>query len=611
MSFKNNIQYSMSYDTSNSCQKASTSEQLSSTAKVFCEAVNQIVKSYLVNYDETNMFQTITLSFAQKVIKKTKISFSQLVVTLVYLNRYYKYITSFKKHIPGHKESVIPTLSHVVILCIIQAERYITDIPHRLSWWANICAGQTKSIDINKWQRDFFDTMNYKLYVHPEKDYNNFKFQIKRLATRLFKNSVNMPYQFRRSINLGSQQDQRTSFSSQSSRIPSQSNIISEVKNKSSIQQKKVLLSPLYSGSSNVNQSIILDGKNNMVSSPLSKIYNDSNSQSSSLNVPVLNITNTNLTTSPVEYGVDNKMNNQICTPNSIYINSQFDTHNQLNVNSPLPPTQNPNNLMINRNMLRSPIKKIVSAISSNNSLIVLPNIESNTNSSSINIIQSKNLTQSPSQYDKNMINSTIQTTTLINSPLDMTKTEEIDTMKTIPRTIKRKRSFYDTFQIPSLAVHYLKAAQGVKRTKLAMTISPEEIDYQPVTPSSRPIEENNKKGNDCKLNLVFQNQKPFLKEEHKFCGDEQTFQSIDKGKNEETSYHLSEESVSTNVVMNSFLNPLEAIPSSTTQSDMISLVSNNNSINNEGIIVPSLLLDSNNSNSINLILVSPPLTPL
>jgi len=67
MSFSNHIQRSISCDNSNSCQKASTSEQLSSTAKVFCEAVNQIVKSYLVNYDENNIFQTINLSFAQKV----------------------------------------------------------------------------------------------------------------------------------------------------------------------------------------------------------------------------------------------------------------------------------------------------------------------------------------------------------------------------------------------------------------------------------------------------------------------------------------------------------------------------------------------------------------
>ncbi|KAG4107113.1 hypothetical protein H8356DRAFT_1625762 [Neocallimastix lanati (nom. inval.)] len=612
MSFSNHIQRSISCDNSNSCQKASTSEQLSSTAKVFCEAVNQIVKSYLVNYDENNIFQTINLSFAQKVIKKTKISFSQLVVTLVYLNRYYKYITSCKKHIPGHKESVIPTLSHVVILCIIQAERYITDIPHRLSWWANICAGQTKSVDINKWQRDFFDTINYKLYVHPEKDYNNFKFQIKRLASRLFENSVNMPTQFRRSINLGSQQTQSTSFSSQSSRIPSKSNIISEFNVKPSIQQTKVLLSPLYSGNSKVNPSIILGGKNNMVSSPLSKISNDSNFQNSSLNVPVLNITNTNLTTSPVEINDDNNMNNQTRTPTSIYINSQFDTRNQLNITSLLPPTQNPNNLMVNTNMVRSPIKKIVSTTSSStSSLIALPNIESSTNSPSINVISNRTLTQSPSQYGINKINSTVQKTTLVNSPLDMTKTEEINTMKTTPRVIKRKRSFYDNFQIPSLAVHFLKAAQGVKRTKLAMTISPEEIDYQPVTPSYRPMEENNKKGSGCKLNLEFQNQKPFLKEDHKFCGDEHSFQSLDKGKNEDTSYQLSEESVSTNVVKNSFLNHLEAIPSSTTQNDRTYLIGNNNSVNNEEIIVSSLLLASNNTNTINLIPVSPPLTPI
>jgi len=50
--------------------KTTATEQLNSTAKVFCEACNQIVKAYLANYNENNMFQTININFAQKVYKK-------------------------------------------------------------------------------------------------------------------------------------------------------------------------------------------------------------------------------------------------------------------------------------------------------------------------------------------------------------------------------------------------------------------------------------------------------------------------------------------------------------------------------------------------------------
>jgi len=61
MSFQGNIIHSNSVkstDSTNS-QKTSTTEQLNSTAKVFCEAVNQIAKAYLVNYGENNVYQTI------------------------------------------------------------------------------------------------------------------------------------------------------------------------------------------------------------------------------------------------------------------------------------------------------------------------------------------------------------------------------------------------------------------------------------------------------------------------------------------------------------------------------------------------------------------------
>jgi len=69
MSFNTVSQNSVTMNSTDSTKKSTTTatEQLNSTAKVFCEACNQIVKAYLVNYHEKNMFQTISLSFAQKV----------------------------------------------------------------------------------------------------------------------------------------------------------------------------------------------------------------------------------------------------------------------------------------------------------------------------------------------------------------------------------------------------------------------------------------------------------------------------------------------------------------------------------------------------------------
>jgi len=558
-----------SFDLSKNGQKNNKiSEQLNSTALVFCEAVNQMVKAHLVNYNETNNFQTINFSFAQKVIRKTRISFSQLVVSLVYLNRYYESIIKNKKHIPGHEGSIIPSLSHVVLLCIIQAERYITDIPHRLSWWASICAGQTKSIDINKWQRDFFDTINYKLYVHPEKDFNIFKFQIKRLAVRLFNNSAKMPQQLRRSINLGSQQQPTptTASSTNSNRIPSQPNIISTSNSisTSTVTQPKILLSPLYSGNSNViNPTAILSCQSNSLVN---------------INVQDMNITNTTLTTSPSELSVEGTMVNQINSPNSICTNSQhsfqLDTRNKLQSTSPLPPTQNPNNLMVISNVSRSPIKK------SGTNTTTSGDIEKENNTTT-----SVPTTQSPSQFCITLNNSP-----MINSPLD-------DTAKSSTQIHKRKRSYYDAFQISSITARVLKAAQGIKRSRMPVTISPEEIEYQPCTPNSRPIEENNTKENDNNKYL-FQNQNI----------------SLNKEKNGTSSLpiQLAKETISSDVVKNSFLNSLENIRSTTNQSDINSSSVNKNStsVNSEEIIVSSLLLASNNTPSINLIPVSPPLTP-
>ncbi|ORX75400.1 hypothetical protein BCR32DRAFT_296918, partial [Anaeromyces robustus] len=530
------LQNSTKTTTNMTTQKSTTAtEQLNSTAKVFCEAVNQIVKAYLANYHETNMFQSINISFAQKVIKKTKISFSQLVITLVYLNRYYQSCIKLNKHIPGHKESIIPSLSHVVLLCIIQAERYITDVPHGLSWWAGICAGRTKSVDINKWQLDFFDTIDYKLYVHPEKDYNIFKVEIKRLAARLFNNLTRMPPQFRRSVNLGNRNSMTntntsTSTTTTTPSIPSQPNIPSiqhNHRNTSNIQPR-ILLSPNVSGN---NQPIIMTNRqNSILASPLaintttstttttSTINNNPSLQSrTNLEIPILNITNSNLTTSPVEIGIERTMINQVRSPSSIYsqnsLNSSqhsnlfLDTSNQLLSASPIP-VQNPNHLMVQSNNHRSPIKNTStistssssSSTSSTTSLLVLVNNERQTSTTSTTTsttnITKTNLQQSLVTFGLNMTSSPIQTQEeIVQSPVEMNnKTEE---MNYIPRPLKRKRAIYDPYHLSVVAAKFLKASKNINRSKSSLTISPEELEYQPNTPNTRPIEENNTKENN------------------------------------------------------------------------------------------------------------------
>jgi len=595
--------------------KTTATEQLNSTAKVFCEACNQIVKAYLANYNENNMFQTININFAQKVIKKTKISFSQLVVTLVYLNRYYKSCIQFAKHIPGHEEAVIPSLSHVVLLCIIQAERYITDIPHKLSWWAGICAGQTKSSDINKWQRDFFITIDYNLYVHPEKDYNVFKIEIKRLAARLINNSVKMPPQFRRSIHLGSQVTPNSVHSSQSNRIPSQPNILT-TQTSISVQPQRVLLSPLYSGRSNPNpvtiltnqSNIVLTNPSNIIRSPVASnhsIISNQPTQTQNLDVPLLNITNTNLTTSPMV--VDGTMINQTRSPNSIYTNSHHSIHLDTNVNqiqntSPLPPLQNPNHLMV-QNYRRSPIRRNSTA----NSLVILNNnncgkCTNSQQSTSTTITNNTQITQSPVQYNNSIINSPMQLKNIVKSPIDMLKAENQELNVIPPKPIKRKRSYYD----PSVLS---KIVQDYKKTKITMTISPEELDYQTNTSNTRHLEENNKKefissiGRTKIESQTHGSTSSIQEEKYIFRGDE-VVQSINKGKNRaETSvqsFRTSEESV-TGVVENS------------SESVSVSNVSARNSLessenaNREEIMYSSMHLTNN---SISLIPVSPPLTP-
>jgi len=608
---------------------ATATEQLNSTATVFCEACNQIVKAYLANYNENNMFQTINLTFAKKVIKNTKITFSQLVITLVYLNRYYKSLIQFTKHIPGHEEAVIPSLSHVVLICIIQAERYITDIPHKLSWWAGICAGQTKSSDINKWQRDLLNTINYNLYVHPEKDYNVFKVEVNRLAARLINNTAKMPPQFRRSVHLGSQVSPNSVRSSQSNRIPSQPNVV-PTESSISVQQRRVLLSPLYSGRSNANSVVILTNQNNVVltnqtniiRSPVASnhsIITNQPTQSQNLDVPILNITNTNLTTSPMV--VDGSMINQTRSPRSIYTNSHHSIHldtsaNQIQNSSPLPPLQNPNHLMV-QNYRRSPVRRN----STTNSIVILNNNNNNncgnsTNnkqqSSSTNITNNTQITQSPVQYTNNMINSPMQLKNIVKSPVDMLKIENQKLNDIPPKPVKRKRSYYD----PSVLS---KIVQEYKKTKITMTISPEELDCQTNTSKTILLEENNKKEYIPSLGLI--NQKVVAsptkidsqsqdssssnkEEKYRFRGDEEVVQSINKGKNRaETSvqnFHTSEESV-TSIEENS----TETV-SASNESARGSLESSENA-NREEIMYSSMHLANN---SITLIPVSPPLTP-
>jgi len=623
----------------NSQNSIATSEQniqqLNSTASVFCEACNQIVKAYLSKYHENNLYQSINLSFAKKVLRKIKFPFSQFVVTLVYLNRYYQSCTTFNKHIPGHEEAIIPSLSHVVLLCIIQAERYITDTPHKLSWWAGICAGQTKSSDINKWQQDFFTTIKYKLYVHPEKDYNIFKNEIKRLAARLIKNKVQMPPQFRRSVNLGSQVTPApaSSHSFTTQQIPSQPNMVVPNTTTSSVSASvapRMLLSPHYSGrsasainTSALNASAILSNQRNMLRSPIASMNSDNNSVANTttqpqIDIPVLNITNTNLISSPAEITIENSMINQTRSPNSIYTNSNHSYHIELNetdnnnTTSPLPPIQNPSLLMVH-SKIYSPNGKT----SNNSSLLVLPNNGDHTNS-----LPQPMITQSPVQLGNNITSSPVQEQEIVKSPESMVRMEEMEPERTIVRPIKRKR-IYDPFQESEVAAQFLRVSQNFKRAKFAMTISPEELDFQPHTPSRPPIEENNKKENSPSF-LISRNHSLMISpsihantiqnpSSSQKSGEHSFFQSIDKGKKEAVSVSgsplnpikLIEESI-TGVVENRIQHPLETIPNSTTQERM-----NSNVTNSEDLIVSSLLLATNNSTSITLIPVSPPLTPL
>jgi len=574
-------------NTPNTPNTSNTSSELYSIAEVFCEACNQIAKAYIDNYTETNMFQTINLSFALKIIKKTKIQFNQVVISLVYLNRYYKLCTSLNKHIPGHEEAIIPTLAHVILLCIIQAERYVNDIPHKLSWWADVCAGQTKASDINKWQIDFFNTINYNLYVHPERDYYVFKREIRRIASRLIDNTLIMPPQLRRSVRLGNQDQQNTS--SHSSHIPSQPNIV-RTEPTTTLPQPKVLLSPLYSGHSNTNLVPIIARVNSnrakIVASPVASnhsINTNQQTQVHNLDVPVLNITNTNLTTSPL--GIEGSMINQTRSPSSIYTNSQTSTNSDTNVNQ-LHPVQNPNHLMVQSRHHLSPINKRI-----NNKL-----------QQSTSITNTIQYTQSPVQY---MTSSPLSSKEMVRSPIDMIKTENQEIGVIRPKPIKRKRSYYDPTVLS-------KIVQDFKKKKI-MTISPEELDYKPDTSNkARPMEENKK--NESIPSIVLMNQKVVVspsiitiqsqdsstsnqKDTYRFRGDEQVVNSMNKGKSEAgTSSHSFRTSESLNIE-----NTSEVLPS--TSSD--NAIESDENANNEDIY-ESLHL----ANSITLIPVSPPLTP-
>jgi len=441
-----------------------------------------------------------------------------------------------------------------------------------------------------------------------------------------------MPPQFRRSVCVGASQITPTSApSSHIQQLPSQPNIISTSTSNTTTTtiQPRILLSPLYSGNSASSiqqpQTAILSSQTNMLTSPLASVHSDNSvgpsvqqHQTQNLGVPVLNITNTNLTTSPVELS-DNSIINQTRSPNSIYNNSLLnDTHPITITTSPLP-AQNPNRLMVQTNV-RSPIRN--QSITSN-SLLVLSNNQHNAPSMSI---------ASPStiQYGAQMTSSPVVSQNLVDSPLDMSKKEDIiESTKTIPpRPIKRKRSYYGQF--PSeVAANFLKATQSIKRSKMAMTISPEELNFQPNTPNSRPLEQNNKKENSSSIQLLnktmvsprIQISRPSEDNDannKNFPDEGQSFPYIDKGKYEEVSssesessshpFRKAEKSMTSNVE-NPFLNTIETIPNSNIRIVMDPL-DNNVTANSEEIIASSLLLAANNSTSLTLIPVSPPYTP-
>jgi len=318
--------------------------------------------------------------------------------------------------------------------------------------------------------------------------------------------------------------------------------------------------------------------------------------QAHNLEVPVLNITNTNLTTSPM--GIEGSMINQTRSPNSIYTNS---TNADTNMNQ-LHPVQNPNHLMVQSNHHLSPIRN-------NSSLLNLNKHTTNKSQQFTSITNNVQFTQSPIQYmtnspisSKEMIRSPISSKEMIRSPIDIMKTEKLEINNVIrPRPINRKRSYYDASTLS-------KIVQDFKKKEKMMTISPEEPN---TSNTLKPIEENKK--NESIPSIVLMNQKIVVspsiitsqsqdsstsnqEDKYRFRGDDQVVNSINRGKNEAgTSSNSFRTSESLNIENNS-----ETLPSSSNN-----VLGSNENANNEDIY-ESLHL----ANSITLIPVSPPLTP-
>jgi len=87
---------------------------------------------------------------------------------------------------PGSPGSVFPSMTHMVIPCLLLAEVYLIDCPHNSRWWANKCSGGVTVQNINCWKRDVLVTMKYWLYVEPTKHFVNWTRQVKKLAFNLF-----------------------------------------------------------------------------------------------------------------------------------------------------------------------------------------------------------------------------------------------------------------------------------------------------------------------------------------------------------------------------------------------------------------------------------------
>jgi len=137
------------------------------SAVVFAYSLNDIIKSHLPDKKFRNDNEKIEVYFVQKLIGKVQLNFTQLVLTLIYCNRYLRNCRKYKLPMPGSPGSVFPIMSHMIIPCLILAEIYIDDCPRNCIWWANKCSGGVTVKNIVCWKRDVFITMKYWLYVEP------------------------------------------------------------------------------------------------------------------------------------------------------------------------------------------------------------------------------------------------------------------------------------------------------------------------------------------------------------------------------------------------------------------------------------------------------------